>query len=345
MASAAAPITFDAVRRGLATGNIAPVYLLHGEEGFFIDELVKAFENLLPEADREFNLYVMYGTDVDAATVVNRCQGYPMMADRQVVVVKEAQGWSASDWDLLARYAAKPVATTVLAVASRGKVVKSKELTAALTAGRGVNFESKKLKDAALASVIESLVKNYGLNIEPKGLEMLCEYVGSDMSRLYNQVEKLAVALEKGSTITPEAIERNVGFSKDYNTFELRDAIFARDFDKSLRIVEYFRSNPKTNPAIPVPATLFSGFSELMVYHFLRDKSPNSVMGALGYKWSSMVARIERAAKAYNARMVIDIIAALRDADRKMKGIGSRQDPYDILRDLVFYILTTRGIA
>lgn len=344
MATVTSAPTFDTLRRALRSGNVVNTYLLHGEEGFFIDELLKCFEALLPEADREFNLYVLYGTDNSAKDVVSRCHGYPMMAERQVVVVKEAQNWDSDDWDVIARYAAHPVPSTVLAIASRGKAVKSKDLFNALAATHGVNFESKKLKEANVASVVEAMVKSRGLNIEPKSLEMFCDYVGSDVSRLYNQVEKLSVALEKGGMITPEVIERNIGVSKDYNMFELRDAIFSRDKAKCLRIVEYFRTNPKNNPAIPVPATLFAGFSELMVYHFMRDKSPSAVMAALGFKWQSMVSRIEKAAKSFNARQTIDIISALRDADRKMKGVGSRQDPYDILNDLVFYILNTRGI-
>lgn len=344
MATATASPTFDSLRRSIRSNNVVNNYLLHGEEGFFIDELIKDFENLLPESDREFNLYVLYGTDTSAAEVVNRCHGYPLMADRQVVVVKEAQNWDAADWDVIARYMAHPVPSTVLVAASRGKTVKSKDLTNALTATRGVNFESKKLKEGSVAQVVEALVKNRGLNIEPKGLEMFCDYVGSDVSRLYNQIEKLSVALEPGATITPEVIERNIGISKDYNVFELRDAIFQRDLAKCVKIIEFFRKNPKNNPAIPVPAAIFGGFSELLIYHFLRDKSPASVMGALGFKWQSMVTRVERAAKAYNARQVIDIITALRNADRQMKGIGSRQDPYDILRDLIYYILNTRGI-
>ncbi len=343
MATPTSSATFDSLRRSIKGGSLAPVYLLHGEEGFFIDRLVQQLEDSMPEADKEFNFYQFYGTDVDAAAVINRCQGYPMMADRQLVIVKEAQGWSASDWDLLAGYAAKPVPTTVLVVSSRGKTVKSKQLSSALTAAHGVDFESKPLKEGAVAPVLESLVKSHGLSIEQKGVEMLCDFIGTDISNLYNQIDKLSIVLEKGGMITPEVIERNIGISKDYNTFELRDAIMNRDLDKAIIIIEYFRSNPKKNPAVPIPATLLGGFVDILLYHFQRDKSPNAVMGALGLKWSSQVARLEKAARAYNARMAIDIISALRDADRKMKGVGSRQDAYDILRDLVFYILNTRG--
>lgn len=344
MAQSSPSLTFDSLRRAVASRNVAPVTLLHGEEGFFIDELVKAYEDLLPEADREFNLYVLYGTEAGPADVITRCQGYPMMADRRVVIVKEAQGWSADEWGLLASYVAKPVPTTALVVASRGKTVNSKVLLSAIASVRGVNFESKKLKDAAVASCVVQLVKSKGLNIEQAGTELFCDYVGSDVARLYSQIEKLSVALEPGAMITPEVIERHIGISKEFNTFELRDAIMARDINKAIRIVEFFRANPKNNPAIPVPAMIFAGFSELMVYQFMRDKSPSAVMGALGLKWSSQVARIEKAARSYNARMTIDIISAIRDCDRKMKGVGSRQDPYDLLRDLVFYIMTTRGI-
>lgn len=173
---------------------------------------------------------------------------------------------------------------------------------------------------------------------------MLCEYVGNDLSKLYNQVSKLTVALERGATITPEVIERNVGVSKEYNVFELTDAIVARNAAKAIKIVEHFRSNPKNNPAIPVVAAIFSKFSDVMVYHFMRDKSPAAVMSALGLKWPRQVSAIEGMARSYNARRTIEIISLLRDADCQMKGIGSRQNEYDILRNLIFAIFNCRGI-
>lgn len=344
MAASSKASTYDSLRRQIISHNFAPVYFLHGEEGYFIDELVKLLEVALPEDDREFNQYILYGGDSTASDAVTRCQAYPMMSDRVMVIVKEAQIWDQRQLPALIPYLNNPMPTTTLVIVCRGKVVKNKELFNAITAIRGEVFESKKLKEGGVMQEVERLLSERGLNIEPKGLSMMCDFVGTDMSRLYNQVEKLSVVLEKGAMVTPEVIERNIGVSREFNTFELKDAIFARDATKSVRIIEQFRANPKTNPAIPVVATLFSGFSDLLIYHFTRDKSPQSLMGALGFKWPVQLQSVEKAAHNFNARQTIAIITLLRDTDRKMKGIGSRMDPYDLLRNLIFNIFNCRGI-
>ncbi|MCM1110647.1 MAG: DNA polymerase III subunit delta [Clostridium sp.] len=336
--------TYDELRRQIISGDLKPAYILHGEEGYFIDELLKLFEEALPEEDREFNLHILYATDTPVQSVISRCQGFPMMSDRVLVIVREAQGWGAKEYGIIAQYLAHPLLSTTLVVASRGKTVKNKELSKVLQGIRGEEFESKPLREAGAGPLVAKLLKERGLNIEPKGLAMLCENVGTDLSRLYNQVEKLAVVLQRGAMVTPEVIERNIGVSKDYNSFELRDAVLERNKQKAIRIAEHFRTDPKNNPAIVVVAGLFSAFSDLTVYHFLRDKSPSAVMGALKYKSNFQVQKVERAARSYTARQSIEIITLLRDADRKMKGVGSRQNPYDILRDLLFAIFNCRGI-
>lgn len=338
-------LSYDVLLRSLRNRDFAPFYLLHGEEGFYIDRLLEYFEeNALDEDEREFNLSVVYGTDTPASAVVALCNGYPVMAERRFVVVKEAQGWKVNDFNVIAKYLEHLVPTTTLVVASRGKKIEYKNFTGAISASRGVDFESKRLKEAGVAGVVEGLLKSNSLNIEQKGLEMLCSYVGTDLSRLYGEVGKLSVALPAGAMVTPEVIERLVGVSREYNVFELKDAILNRNASKAISIVEYFRASPSVNPAIPVLATIFAAFSDITVYHFLKDKSPSSVKGALGLRWDSQVAAIERGARNYNARKSIEIITAIRDADRKMKGVGSRQNAYDLLRDLLFVIFNARGI-
>lgn len=335
---------YEQLRRQIASGNFAPVYLLHGEEGYYIDQLVKQLEASVPESDKAFDLYVVYGADTSPEDIISLCHNYPVLGQRLVVIAKEIQNWRDGALEKLIPYFESPVQSTVLMLASRGKTVKSSKVIKALQAIRGEIFDSEPVKDRNLSSVVSAIIKSKGLNIEEKGLAMLCDYVGTDLSRLYNQVEKLTVALEPGAMITPEVIERNVGVSKDYNLFELTDAISVRDAAKTVKIIEYFRANPKVNPAIPVPATLFGLFSNILIYHFTRDKSPASLMNALGLKWSGQVTRIEKSARYYSARQAIEIISALREADRNMKGLGSRQDPYDILRDLAFLIFNARGV-
>ena len=344
MATKDTNLAYEQLRRKIAGGDLAPVYMLHGEEGYYIDELTKLLEEAVPEEERAFDQYVVYGADTDPETVANLCHNYPVLGKRLVVIAKEIQNWREGAMEKLLPYVQKPVPTTVLVLASRGKTVKSAKLEKAIMAARGEWFVSEPIKEKNLHSVVGSIIKSKKLNIEEKGLAMLCDYVGTDLSRIYNQVEKLTVALEPGAMITPEVIERNIGISKDYNLFELTDAIAVRDAARAVRIIEYFRANPKPNPAVMVPATLFGHFSNLLIYHFTRDKSPSSVMAALGLKWQSQVARIEKSARYNNVRQVIEIISALREADVATKGFGSRQDPYDILRDLVFVILNCQGV-
>lgn len=335
---------YEQIRRQIATRNLAPVYLLHGEEGYYIDELLKQFEASITDEERAFDCYTVYASDTTPEKVVSLCHNYPVIASRMTVIVKEAQNWKESELEHLLPYIERPIDTTLLVVASRGKTVSSKKIQKAIMAVRGEILESQPVKERNLLAVVSQIIRSKGLNVEEKGLTMLCDYVGADLSRIYNQVEKLTIALEPGAMITPEVIERHIGISKDYNMYELTDALSVRDGGRAARIIEYFRANPKANPAVPVPATLFNHFSNLLIYHFTRDKSPASVMEALGLKWQSQVTRIEKAARYYTARQVIEIISALREADRNLKGMGSRQDPYDILRDLAFRILNATGI-
>lgn len=188
-----------------------------------------------------------------------------------------------------------------------------------------------------------NIAREAGLNIEPKGVAMLRDFIGTDLARLYNEINKMAMVLPAGATITPESIERHIGISKDFNNFELIDAIATKNAPKIFRIVDYFRSNPKNNPTVLTASTVFNYFSNLLIVHFTRDKSPSSLMGALGLKWQSQVRNYETGARNYNAYKVIEILSAIRRFDANSKGIGSRQQEYDLLHDLMFRILTAPG--
>ncbi|MDE6484899.1 MAG: DNA polymerase III subunit delta [Duncaniella sp.] len=341
----ASPIAdpFASLRRDIAAGNLRPVYLLHGEEGYYIDRLVEDFENLLPEADRAFNLYQLYAPETSMDTVMEVARRYPMMADRQVVIVKEAHAIRADQLNKLHSYAERPSESTVLVIACRGAVAKGKELIDAVKKN-GVIFESKRLTDRNVGPVISELIKAHNLTVDPKALAMLRDYIGCDVAKLYNEITKLATILGKGAQVTPEVVERNIGISKDYNNFELTDAIAARDVAKAFRIAEYFRANPKNNPTVVTVVTLFNLFSNLLIYHYTRDKSPSGYMDALGFRNQWQLRPYETAARSYNVRQTIEIISALRDFDRKTKGVGSRMNEYDLFRDLLFHIFTARGI-
>lgn len=344
MAAASNNQSFREIQQAIKSRKLAPIYVLFGEEAYFIDELVKGFEALVPDDERDFNFYAFYAQEITPETVIATCQRFPMMADRQVVILKEAQAVNADVINKLHLYASNPNPSTVLVICFRADKAKGKDLLAQVKAHGGVMFESKRLKEGNVDAMISGIVKDKGLNIEPKGMAMLRDYIGLDVAKLYNEIDKLAFILGPGAMITPEAIEVNVGISKEFNTFELVDAVAAKDSKKMFRIINYFRSNPKNHDAIPTIATLFGYFSSVLIAHYTRDKSPGGLMAALGLKWQSQLNRFTQGMRNYNIRQTIEIISAIRDADVKCKGVGSRQNGFDILHSLIFKIATARGV-
>lgn len=343
MAANSSTQTFNEIMLAIKKRQMAPVYILSGEESYFIDELTKAFENVVPESERDFNLYTLYAQDITPEVVISTCMRFPMMSDRQVVILKEAQAVRADLINKLHVYASNPNRSTVLVVCFRGDKAKGKDLIAQAKAHGGVLFESKRLTEKNIDPLIASIVKEKGLNIEPKGLSMLRDFIGTDIAKMFNEIEKLAFILGKGAMITPESIERNVGMSKDFNNFELIDALAAKDSAKVFRIINYFRTSPKNHPAIFTVSAVFGFFANLLIVHFTRDKSPGSLLSALGLKWQSQLTRYAQAARNYNAYKTIEIISAIREFDTKSKGIGSRQSEFDLLHDLMFRILNCQG--
>ncbi len=341
---AAPAITYTQLHRALASRKgVKNIYIIHGEEGYYIDRLTEDLVNLVDEDDRDFNLSVIYGADSDANKIMDAARRYPMMADRQVVVVKEAQAMRADQVNRLADYMKAPAEFTVLALVFRGAQAKGKDMLAAAKTSGAVIFESKRLNERGVTEAIAEVAAAHGLNIEPKGMMMLSQYLGTNLAMIHNEVGKLAMILGKGATITPESIERNIGISKDYNNFELLNAIALRQARKAFEIVEYFKANPKANPTQVTVATLFNYFANLTIYHFTPDKSPGSLMSALGLKSQWQLRNYETGARNYNAYHTIEIISALRRMDVMSKGVGSRQNEYDLLRDLVYHIMTARG--
>lgn len=336
--------TFASLRNDIRHKSLHPVYLLAGQEGYYIDRLVEAFEEVIDEADRDFNLFIVYGSQqLDVATVVETSRRYPMMSDRQVVILKEAQTMRADQLDKLAAYIASPSPTTVLVICFRGDKAKGKAMIDAAKK-HAVIFSADRPKPKELPDRIKAIVADHGLAIEVKALTMLKDYLGADLSKVHNAAAKLAMVLPSGATVTPEAIERNIGISKDFNSFELTDAIISRNYRKSMQIVAYFKANPKANPPQAVASSLFSLFSNLLTYHFTLDKSPASLMEALGLGQSWQLRNYEAAARSYNAFQTAEIVSAIRDFDAKSKGIGSRQDASDMLQDLIYRIFTARGV-
>lgn len=343
MAASSKTQTYTEILQSISKRQLAPVYIIGGEESYFIDQLAKAFEELVAPEERDFNFYALYAPEVTPELVASTCRRFPMMSERQVVIVKEAQAVRSDILNKLGSYCEAPTDTTVLVICFRGEKPKGKDLLSKAKAGGAVFFESKKLTEKTIDPFLMAIIKEKKLNIEPKGLSMLRDYIGLDVAKIYNEIDKLAFILGPNAMVTPEAIERNVGISKDFNNFELVDALAARDSKKAFRIINYFRSNPKKNPAILTGAAIFGFFSGLLAVQFCKDKLPSAQMAAVGAKWPNQMGRYNIGMRNYNAYHTIEIISAIREFDTKSKGIGSRQNEYDLLHDLVFKILTCRG--
>lgn len=343
---AAPALTYESLRRSIASGDYRPIYVLHGKEGYYIDELVKLFERILPEEDREYGLTNMYAPQVpDAQAIVDVCRQLPMMTERQVVIVREAQTAKAEFVDKLARYAVSPTPSTILVVASRGDKLKGKEFVKAVEKIGGVVFESKEVWPSQIPALITQYIKSKGLTADAKAVEMLGEYIGTSLSRLFNEIDKLAGILGPGAMVTPEAVERNIGISKDFNNFELVDAVAVKDVAKMMRIAAYFEANQKQNPYVVTASTLFGFFADLLQAYYTKDRTDAGLQKALGLNPYNSFAlkRIKAGMANYNAFKVIEILDAIRRYDAMSKGSGSRMDPYKMLGDLLFHIATAPG--
>ncbi len=333
-------MTYEEVARGIKSRQFAPVYFLMGEEDYYIDRLSDYIVQMaLDETEKEFNLTILYGPDTNIITVINAAKRYPMMSERQVVMVREAQGMK--NLDDLVFYLQKPLASTVLVFCYKhGVLDRRKKLTAQIEK-TGVLFESKKLKDAQLPGFISAYLKRKQIEIEPKAQEMLAEFVGADLNRMAGELEKLIITLQPGmKRITPDQIERNIGISKDYNNFELKNALVEKNIVKANQIVKYFEDNPKNNPLVLTLSILFSFFSNLMLAYYSTDKSDRGIAAHLGLRSSWQAKEYMTAMHVYSGRKVMAIIGALRECDARSKGVGnSSVSDGELLRELVYFIL------
>lgn len=322
-------------------GNIKPLYFFMGEEPYYIDRLTEYIENnVLSEEEKGFNQMVLYGKDVSIEDVVSNAKRYPMMADRQVVIVKEAQELS-RNIEKLESYADNPQPSTVLVFAYKYKTLDKRKKITKLLEKNGLVFESKKLYENQVADWIKRVLSGKNYTIEPKAAAMLVEFLGNDLSKINNELEKLMIILPAGNTITPKLIEDNIGISKDYNVFELRKAIGERDELKAYRIADYFSQNPKDNPLVMTTGLVFGFFSQLLQYHGLKDKNPSNVAKLLRINLY-FVKDYDIALRNYPMRKVSSIVATLRDIDVKSKGVGANSIPQsDLLKEMLVKIFNS----
>ncbi|MGL2967095.1 DNA polymerase III subunit delta [Flavobacterium sp. XGLA_31] len=322
----------------IKAGNIKPIYFLMGEEPYYIDKITEYLENnLLTEEEKGFNQMVLYGRDVTVEDIVGNAKRYPMMAERQVVIVKEAQELSRTI-DKLESYAENPQPTTVLVMAYKYKTLDKRKKVTKVLGKHGLVYESKKMYENQVGEWIKRVLKGRGYDIEPKAMAMLVEFLGNDLSRIANELTKLEIILPKGSTITPNHIEENIGFSKDFNVFEFRKAIGEKNQLKAYQIAAYFANNTKDNPLVVTTGLVFSFFSSLLQYHGLKDKSPANVAKVLKVN-PYFLKDYDVALRHYPMKKVSAIVGKLRDIDVKSKGVGANALPHgDLLKEMLVTI-------
>lgn len=333
-------MTYEDIAKDIKNGKFAPVYLLMGEEDYYIDRISDYIvEKALDENEKEFNLTIMYGLDTDMASVVNNAKRYPMMSEHQVVVVKEAQ--NLRSWEELSFYMQKPLTSTILVFCYKHGTLDRRKKIVAEIEKNGVVFESKKLKENLLPGFITTYMKRRKMEIDDTAAQLMAEFVGNDLNRLAGELDKLIITMPKDrNRITPVEIERNIGISKDYNNFELKNALITKDTLKANKIVKYFSDNPKSNPLQPTLALLFNYFSNLMVAYYAPERTENGVAAYLGLKSPWLAKEYIAGMKAYTGVKVMNIITQIRLCDARLKGIGNVSlSPGELLRELVYFIL------
>lgn len=311
-----------------------------GEEPYYIDRLTEYIEkNVLSDDEKGFNQMVLYGRDTNVDEIVSNAKRYPMMAERQVVIVKEAQELSRTI-ENFESYVLNPQPTTVLVVAYKYKTLDKRKKLVKSIAKNGVLFESKKMYENQVGSWINRVLSGKGYAIEPKANAMLVEFLGNDLSKISNELEKLQIILPKSHTISPKDIEVNIGFSKDYNNFELLNAIGEKNQLKAYKIANYFAQNTKDNPLVVTTSTVFGFFVKLLKFHGLKDKNPKLAAPILGVS-PFFMKDYETGLRNYPMKKVSAIVGALRDIDVKSKGVGANAlSNGDLLKELLVKIFS-----
>lgn len=335
-------MSFEEIIKDIKAQKYKPIYFLNGEEAFFIDRITDLIEKtVLTEEEKAFNQTVMYGNDVNMTSVTDTARRFPMMSERQVVIVREAQ--NIKDFDNLLPYIEHYQTSTILLLAYKNKKAdKRKNVFKKLNASSNcIWFDSNKLYDNKIPDWIINYCKSSSYNITPKAAGILAESLGTDLSRVANEIDKLILLLPPGGTIKESLVEEHTGISKDFNTFELQTAIIQKDFLKANRIVNYFEANPKNSPLVLTIATLFKYFLNLLTYHYQKKSTPNAQEMArmLGIN-SFFMKDYTDGARMYNAVKCAGIISLLREYDMKSKGVGNvNSSDGELLKELVFKIM------
>lgn len=333
--------TYEGIMQDLQKRKFAPIYYLMGDESYYIDKISDYIaEHVLAPEERDFNQTVLFGSDVNASQVADAAKRYPMMSEYQVIIVKEAQ--NIKNTDALTTYLEKPLTSTILVMCHKNGTLDKRKQIVAKIQKNGVLFESKKLRDRDLPAFIEHYLKQKEVSIDPKSMQMIADAIGSDLSRLTSELDKVLISLpENDRKVTPQVVEDQIGVSKDFNAFELRDAIVNRDVLKANRIIQYFEDNPKAGGPFVLVPLLFNYFQNLMIaYYAPNNKSQEGVADWLELKSPWAAKMYMTGMRNYSAMKVMQIIGKIRETDAKMKGLDNPNTPSgELMKELIFYIL------
>jgi DNA polymerase-3 subunit delta len=332
-------LTYEAIIKDLKAKKYHPVYFLHGQESYFIDQISKYIEkNVLEESEKAFNQTVVYGKEVDAKSLIDIASRYPMMAPYQVVILKEAQEMrTLKD---LQPYLEHAVPTTILVIAHKHKKFDSRTKFGKTLKDKAVVFESKPLYDNKVPGWIEAHLRGLHYGIQPDAAELIAEYLGADLSKIANELEKMMLNLPEQTLITSKHVQDLIGISKDYNVFELQKAIGFRDVVKTFRIVNHFSANPKGHPLVVVLASLYNYFSKILVYQSMPQASDRELQTALNLHSAFFLKEYRQSARNFSRQKTIEVISLLKEYDLKSKGVGNVSTPDgELLRELVIRIL------
>ena len=331
-------MNYEEILKSIKNRVFGSIYFLHGEEPFFIDQICNAIDKtVLSEGEKDFNQSVVYGKDVDMQTIITMAKRFPMMSSHQVILVKEAQ--QIKQLELLESYIENPQKSTILVFCHKYKKLDGRKAYSKKLKKNHIVFESKKLYDNQVPGWIESHIRSKGFNIGPSSSMLLSEYLGNDLSRITNEVEKLLIGNQQGHSITDDEIQEKIGISKDFNVFELQKALGRKDVMKANQIINYFASDPKNHPIVMVIPIMYNYFTNLGIITTLQDKSSRSIASALGIN-PFFVNELSSAARNYSYAKLVRIVGYLREYDAKAKGVGSPStNNEDLLKELIFKIL------
>lgn len=336
-----ATYTFDTIMRDMKAGNFSPIYILMGEESYYIDQISDYVQNHVLSTDQQaFDQTVVFGADVNAAQVADLAMQYPMMAPRRVIVVKEAQNMRS--FDKLEKYVENPQGKTVLVICYKNGTINRRTRFMAAAERHGVVFESKKLKDWQLPAHVQSYLAKHHVAIDEKSASMIADSIGSDLNRMQSELDKLMISLsDDNRRVTPEMVEKNIGVSKDFNAFELRNAIVNKDVFKANQIIKYFDSNPKAGSVYSFLPLLFSFFQNLMIAYYAPNRGDKqSVADYLELRSVWGVNDYMTGMRNYSGKKTLQILAKIREVDTKSKGLENPNTTAgDLMKELVFYIL------